>query len=149
MATFRGNFDYKLDVKNRLTVPAKWRSSFSGGVVLAKGTADCVSLWVPERFDQMVDLAVVGLHEIDPERDRTERYFSSNSHDAELDAAGRIMIPGFLMDHAGLDTDVVLTGVRSRVEIWARDTWQAYNATLNIAEITKRVSGSTPGPTTA
>lgn len=149
MATFRGNFDYKLDVKNRLTVPAKWRSSFSDGAVLAKGTAACLSVWVPEHFDAYVDSAVSRLHQVDAERDEMERYFHGNSHDVDLDAAGRIMIPGWLMEHASLTTDVVLTGVRKRVEIWDRETWKAYNATLNIAELTKRVSASSAGPTSA
>jgi MraZ protein len=32
---FRGTFDYSLDAKNRLTVPARFRSALSDGVVLA------------------------------------------------------------------------------------------------------------------
>jgi len=34
---FRGTFDYSLDAKNRLTVPAKFRAALSEGVVLNKG----------------------------------------------------------------------------------------------------------------
>ena len=40
---FRGTFDYTLDAKNRLTVPAKFRASLSDGVVLAKGIERCVA----------------------------------------------------------------------------------------------------------
>ncbi len=136
MATFRGTFDYTLDAKNRLTVPAKWRSSLSDGVVLAQGTAQCVSVWTPERFDAYTELAVADLHEIDPERDKLERFFQANSHDVDLDSAGRIMIPAFLMKYAGLTKEVVVTGVRHRMEIWDRETWTAYNATLDITELT-------------
>ncbi|MCA1690533.1 MAG: MraZ N-terminal domain containing protein, partial [Actinobacteria bacterium] len=32
---FRGTFDYTLDAKNRLTIPAKFRSTFEDGLVLA------------------------------------------------------------------------------------------------------------------
>ena len=46
---FRGSFDYSLDAKNRLTVPAKFRAELSGGVVLAKGLERNVDLWVPTR----------------------------------------------------------------------------------------------------
>lgn len=136
MATFRGTFDYTLDAKNRLTVPAKWRSSLSDGVVLAKGTADCISVWTPERFDAYTETAVSQLHELDPRRDKFERYFQANAHDVDLDSAGRIMVPAFLMKYAGLTKDVVVTGVRTRMEIWDRETWNAYNATLDIAELT-------------
>ena len=34
---FRGTFDYTLDAKNRLTVPARFRAALSEGVVLAVG----------------------------------------------------------------------------------------------------------------
>ena len=51
MATFRGTFDYSLDAKNRLTVPARFRAALAEGVVMAKGTEPCVALWVPEQYD--------------------------------------------------------------------------------------------------
>jgi MraZ protein len=149
MATFRGTFDYTLDAKNRLTVPAKWRPSLSDGAVLAQGTAQCVSVWTPDRFDAYTELAVADLHEIDPERDKLERFFQANSHDADLDAAGRIMIPAFLMKYAGLTKDVVVTGVRTRMEIWDRETWNAYNASLDIAELTRSFTKTPVTPPTA
>ena len=40
---FRGTFDHTLDAKNRLTIPAKFRTSLSEGVVLAKGIERCVA----------------------------------------------------------------------------------------------------------
>ena len=42
---FRGTFDYSLDAKNRLTIPAKFRTALADGVVLAKGIESCVELW--------------------------------------------------------------------------------------------------------
>lgn len=48
MATFRGTFDYSLDAKNRLTVPARFRAALAEGVVMAKGTEACVQLWTPD-----------------------------------------------------------------------------------------------------
>ncbi|WP_354701817.1 Transcriptional regulator MraZ [Paraconexibacter sp. AEG42_29] len=136
MATFRGTFDYTLDAKNRLTVPAKWRPSLADGIVLSKSTAKCISVWTPERFDAYTETAVSQLHELDQRRDKLERYYQANSHDVDLDAAGRIMIPAFLLEHAGLSKEVVITGVRSRMEIWDKATWQAYNAELDIEELT-------------
>ena len=51
MASFRGTFDYSLDAKNRLTVPAKFRAQLAEGVVLAKGLEPCVAIWQPEDYD--------------------------------------------------------------------------------------------------
>ncbi|MCW3039979.1 MAG: MraZ protein [Solirubrobacterales bacterium] len=144
MATFRGTFDYTLDAKNRLTVPAKWRPSLSDGIVLSKGTEKCVAVWTPERFDAYTETAVSQLHELDPRRDQFERYFQANSHDVDLDSAGRIMIPPRMLEHAGLTKDVVITGVRTRLEIWDRATWNAYNESLDIVELTAPFAVNVP-----
>jgi MraZ protein len=50
-----------------------------------------------------------------------------NSHDLELDSANRVMIPAGLMSYAGLDKEVVVTGVGNCLEIWDRATYTAYN----------------------
>ena len=41
----------------------------------------------------------------------------------EVDKQGRILLPGNLRDFAGLDKDVVLVGVASRIEIWSKAKW--------------------------
>lgn len=146
MATFRGTFDYTLDAKNRLTVPAKWRPSLSDGIVLSKSTAKCIAVWTPERFDAYTENAVSQFNELDPRRDELERYFHAGSHEVDLDSAGRIMIPSFLLKYAGLTKDVVVTGMRTRLEIWDRATWEAYDAALDIAELTAPFAGSGPTP---
>ena len=60
MATFRGTFDYSLDAKNRLTVPARFRAALAEGVVMAKSTEDCVQLWVPADYDAFTQSALSG-----------------------------------------------------------------------------------------
>ena len=56
----------------------------------------------------------------------------------ELDAAGRVMVPGFLIEHAGLGKDVVVTGAGTRLEVWDRAAWAEYNAALSsdVSDIT-------------
>jgi MraZ protein len=58
---FRGTFDYSLDAKNRLTVPAKFRASLSEGVVLAKGIEHCVQVWTPKAFEAYTESALAGM----------------------------------------------------------------------------------------
>jgi MraZ protein len=132
---FRGTFDYTLDAKNRLTVPAKFRASLAGGVVLSKGTEQCIAIWTPEGFDGYVDAALTDLHPISDEVDRIERYFQANSVDTELDSAGRIGIPAFLGDYAVLKKDVTVIGTRRCIEVWDRAAWAAYNEQLDIKQI--------------
>jgi MraZ protein len=141
---FRGTFDYTLDSKNRLTVPARFRSALSDGVVLAKRVAGCVAVWRPDDYDAYMGAALEPLHPMSPEAEQLERYFSANSHDTELDAAGRVGVPSFLLEHAGLGKEVVVTGAGRCLEIWDRDAWSRYNAELTdeVAGITARLGNA-------
>ncbi len=135
---FRGTFDYSLDAKNRLTVPAKFRSALADGVVLAKGIERCVAIWTPEAFEAYTRQALADFHPLSRDAEKLNRFFAANSLDGELDSAGRVMIPPFLLEHAGLAKEVVVTGVNNRLEVWDRGSWAEYNAALagDVAEIT-------------
>jgi len=127
---FRGTFPYSLDAKNRLTVPAKFRTALAGGVVLAKGTERCVDIWTPEGFDAYVEAARAGMHPLSKDSEKISRYFSANSFDTELDSAGRVMLPSGLLEHAGLEKEVVVNGADAHLEIWDRSAWADYNEAL-------------------
>jgi MraZ protein len=128
---FRGTFDHTLDAKNRLTIPAKFRAALSEGVVLAKGIERCVQVWTPKTFDAYVSSALQGLNPLSEQARKLNRFFAANSLDTELDAAGRVMVPAFLLDHAGLRKDVVVTGAGDCLEVWGRDAWADYNEALS------------------
>jgi MraZ protein len=142
MAFFRGTFDYTLDAKNRLTVPARFRAALSEGVVMAKGTEPCVALWTPEAYDAYAESVLSGLHPLSDEADKLGRFFSANSVDIDLDSAGRVGFAPFLIEHASLKKDVVVTGARNHLEVWDRATWADYNQSLvsEIKDIRGRLS---------
>ncbi len=132
---FSGTFDYTLDAKNRLTVPAKFRTSLTESVVLSRGTEKCLSLWPQRDFEAFVASALASTRPLDPKRDAIKRYFFSNSFESELDSAGRVMVPPALMGYGELAKDVVVNGMDDRIEIWDRARWADYNAALNINDL--------------
>ncbi|MCD6726245.1 MAG: division/cell wall cluster transcriptional repressor MraZ [Solirubrobacteraceae bacterium] len=141
---FRGTFDHTLDAKNRLTVPSKFRASLSDGVVVAKGVERCVAVWTPGAYDAFVAAALAGLNPLSPQARDLQRYFSANAVETELDAAGRIMVPGFLLEHGGLGKEVVVTGAGPCLEIWDRASWAAENERLagEVIDITASLGGA-------
>ena len=128
---FRGTFDHTLDAKNRLTIPAKFRAALSEGVVLSKGIERCVQVWTPESFERYTGAALEDVHPLSEPARKLNRFFAANSLDTELDAAGRVMVPPFLLEHAGLQKDVVVTGASDCLEVWDRAAWADYNAALS------------------
>ena len=142
MVPFRGTFDHTLDAKNRLTVPARYRAALSDGVVLAMPVdlKPCVGVWRPEEYDSYTRRALAELRPLSPRLAELERFFYGSSQDAELDAAGRIMVPGFLGQHASLAKEVVVVGVGDRLELWDKGAWNEHRSTLlsGVAEVTAR-----------
>ena len=51
------------------------------------------------------------------------RFLMSNAFPCEMDKQGRMVIPQVLRDYAGLEKDVALAGVGSRIEVWDSKTW--------------------------
>ena len=131
---FLGTFDYSLDAKNRLTVPAKFRSSLAGGVVLAKGVERCVELWRPDAYKERSTSAIAGLNPLSREVQRVKIFFAANAFPADLDSAGRVMLPPPLMEHAGLAKEVTVIGAQDSLQIWDRAAWREFSAALT-AEI--------------
>jgi MraZ protein len=138
---FRGTFDYSLDAKSRLTVPARFRAALAEGVVLAKGLERCVAVWTPSAYDAYTQASLASLHPLSPEAQKLKRFFSAGALDTELDAAGRVMVPAFLVEHAGLGKEVVVAGSGDALEIWDRATWAEYNAALasDVTDITSHL----------
>jgi MraZ protein len=140
---FRGTYDHTLDVKNRLTVPARYRAALAEGVVLAMPVdlKPCVGVWRPEEYATYTSRALAELPPLSTRLTELERFFYGSSHDAELDAAGRIMVPPSLRESAQLQKDVVVVGVGDRLELWDKATWNEHRSTLlsGVAEVTARV----------
>ena len=115
---FRGHFEYSLDAKNRLTIPAKFRASFSDGLVLAKWLDPCVAIFTPEGFERFQDSFLPDMHPLSADRRKLARFFSGGSFDVELDAAGRVTLNGELLKHAGISKEVVVIGSGDHLEVW-------------------------------
>jgi MraZ protein len=51
------------------------------------------------------------------------RLIFANASQVDLDRIGRILIPQFLRDVAGLDGEAVIVGVGEAIEIWSPQAW--------------------------
>jgi MraZ protein len=129
---FRGTFEHALDAKHRLTVPSKFRAALAGGVVLAAspettpGAPRSIAVWKPEAYEAYTTAALADQNPMSPQARDMKRFFFNYSHDTELDSAHRVMIPPALMEYAGLDKDVIVTGSGECLEVWDRGLYAGY-----------------------
>src|SRR4051794_41928297 len=98
---FRGHFEFSLDAKNRLTLPAKLRASFSGGLVLAKWIDPCVAIFTPEDFDAFKSSFMSELHPLSAQRRQLNRFFNGGAFGVGVDTAGPVTPQGAPVDHRG------------------------------------------------
>ena len=86
-----------------------------------------------------------GWSPISPEARDLKRFFFNYSHDTELDSANRVMIPPMLMEYAGLDKDVVVTGSGECLEVFDRSKYTGYSedVLIRVPDIAAKL-GHTP-----
>lgn len=120
-----GEYEHTLDDKNRLTLPARFREAFAGGVVVTRGMDGCLYAYSREDFGGLVE-RMRALDQLNREARLMQRHFFSAATDAEADRQGRITIPPALLATAGLSREVVVAGVYDHVEIWDRAKWRAH-----------------------
>jgi MraZ protein len=130
VALLIGRYEYTLDPANRLNVPPKYREALlqEGGrhFFLSSGREGCLYLFLPSQFEKLSnDLQSFSMRDKEKERAAMRKFFSSTM-EAEMDAAGRILIPEYLKGHAGLGTRVVVHGAGYRAEIWDWRRWNSY-----------------------
>jgi MraZ protein len=119
-----GEYEHALDDKNRLTLPARFRQSFAGGVYVARGIDACLVVYPPEGWDQLVEGQLKDLSPFSREARQMSRYLFAGATETELDKQGRIMLPPPLLEHAKLGREVVVAGVRDHLELWDPAAWR-------------------------
>jgi MraZ protein len=119
-----GEYEHTIDDKNRLTLPARFRQDFAGGIVVTRGMDGCLFAYTRGDWDALVDNRLGMLDPLSQEGRRMQRFFFSGAAETELDKQGRVGLPAALLQHAKLDRDVVVAGVHDHLEIWDRDAWR-------------------------
>ncbi len=124
---FLGTYAPKLDEKGRIIMPAKFAEDLADGVVLTRGQERCIYVFTDADFQ--------ALHESIQQAPVTSRdarnflrVFLSGAHAEVPDKQRRVTIPSALREYAGLDRDLVVAGVGTRLEIWDTGAWERYLA---------------------
>ena len=119
-----GKYEHTIDEKNRLTLPARFRETFREGAVLTRGMDGCLAIYPRDDWERLAESRLAALDPLSREGRELERYFYSGATESEPDRQGRVVIPLRLAEYARLDREVVVAGVRDRLEVWNRDTWR-------------------------
>ena len=115
-----GQFEHNLDIKKRLSIPAKWRTIFGDKVIITSGLDKSLFVFGEAEWNKIaISISEKGFTNIDTRN--FSRLILSNAYDLSIDSHGRVLLPDNLIKYAGLKTDIVLAGNYNRVEIWDKE----------------------------
>ena len=126
---FIGEYRHTFDAKNRISVPAKFRKELGASVVVTRGFDKC--LFVYPKSAWKARAAEMAKHSMGNAAGRgLARLMLAGASEADVDSAGRILVPDYLKSFAGLSVKSVIAGVSDRVEVWDEDAWAAYTKNI-------------------
>jgi MraZ protein len=122
-----GEFRCSLDEKGRLLIPAKMRSEIAGNVIiLTRGVENCLWLFPPEEWKTFSEKLIGSTSLFQEESRLIQRRMIAPAQEAEIDKAGRIVIPPTLRDYANLKKDCLILGLKKYMEIWSEEAYESY-----------------------
>lgn len=125
-----GEYQHTVDEKGRIAVPAKFRKTLSGGVVVTRGLDACLYLYPLDEWTKLAEkLARLSITQADSRA--FSRVMLAGASHAEIDSQGRILLPEYLRQFANIRTRAVFTGLYNRAEIWDEERWRAYQGRIS------------------
>ena len=124
-----GEHKHSIDSKKRLSIPAKLRKEIGERAVLTKGLDSCLFLFPMKEWEQFAE-KISRLPFGQQDNRGFMRHFLSGAAEVEMDQLGRILVPDFLRNYAGLNKTIIIAGLVNRLEIWDEEKWNAYKTNL-------------------
>ncbi|MEX2010676.1 MAG: division/cell wall cluster transcriptional repressor MraZ [Chloroflexota bacterium] len=138
---FTGEYRHSVDDKGRIAVPAKFRTQLEDGAVISRWLDACLAIHTRAGWD-LLATKVSGLPITDSAARLFQRYVFAGAFEADLDRQGRVVVPAYLREWAGLQGEAVVVGSRDHAEIWAPPRWDEYRTALESPdELAKALEG--------
>ncbi len=132
---FMSEYNHTVDAKGRLIIPSKFRDILGEEFVISKGLDGCLFVYANEDWSAF-EQKLTSLPVINKEARQFARFFLAGAAQVEVDKQGRILLPQTLREFAGLEKDVVLVGVGSRIEIWSKEKWNSISEEEDMDAVT-------------
>ena len=129
---FMGEYSHTIDTKGRLIIPSKFREELGETFVVTKGLDGCLFVFSDEEW-KAFEIKLKSLPLTNKNARQFARFFVAGATPCELDKQGIILLPATLREFAGLEKDVVLTGMLNRIEIWSKEKWNENNSLDDVA----------------
>ncbi len=122
---FIGEYQHSIDPKKRLALPSKFRKELGTRVVVTRGLDKCLFVYPLKTWKELAEK--LGTLPMGESSTRSfVRLMLAGAVDSDVDSQGRILLPEYLKEYAGLDRSVTVAGLFNRLEIWDETKWKTY-----------------------
>ncbi len=128
MSRFLGEYNYSLDEKGRINIPAKFRKVLTPEAnetfAICRAPNNCLRAYPQNTWNRYED-------ELDslpqtPGTLKHMRNLRSTLTSSKLDSQGRVTLSVKQIDIAGIKKNVTLVGFKRYIEIWSTDDYKEY-----------------------
>lgn len=119
---YMGEYIHSVDEKGRVIMPLKFREQLSQTFYITKSIDRCLFVYDEEEWKLMYE-KMRSLKLTSERARRFTRNMFGPARELTVDKQGRIIIPQNLRDYAGIDKEVVITGVATKIEIWSKEVF--------------------------
>ena len=130
---FFGESNHTLDAKHRVFIPKRFQGGLGRdeqghlSIIVTRGFERCLFLFSEDGFEE-VKRRLKTQSFAGAQLRKMQRLFFANTHQCQLDASGRLVLPEKLRTLAGIEREVVMVGVADRAEIWDRVEWERFES---------------------
>ena len=126
---FYGEHEHRLDKKGRVIIPSEFREVSKENYVekffLTRGLDTCLFMF-PEEEWRSQEAKFKNIPFTKKDSRNFNRLFFSGAVLLVPDKQGRILIPAYLKNYAGIKKEIMIIGVSNRIEIWSREKWKEF-----------------------
>ena len=126
----RGRHSVTLDDMGRISLPRRLRDVLGQSEIILLNATDglesCLWLYTVEQWDIQEKDVLEKTDRFSSEGRVMLRRLVGSIEEVYIDKQGRISIPQFLREDAGLSKDCVVMGQGDYIEIWAKDRYDEY-----------------------
>lgn len=118
MSGFLGRYEFQIDGKGRVSFPSPFRRVVSGGpLVLLQWQPTHLDLFPSETWDE-IQQNLLAHRRARKDGGAYIRRITATAAEVEPDTHGRIRIPPWLRERAGLEDAALFIGAIDRIEVW-------------------------------
>ena len=126
---FYGEHEHSLDKKGRLILPAKFREAAKANYIekfyITRGLDSCLFMFAEEEWKAQ-ETKFKSMPFTKSQSRKFNRLYFSGAQEVIFDKQGRVLVPRYLKDYAGIKRDIMIIGVANRIEIWDIDRWKEF-----------------------